>query len=82
MTEAVIRPAEWAAPTQEIPVRQVRKLRGARIPVLPSWTLLAQVGGTAAALWGTWAQFGAPVAGIVGGIAAVVVGALSEAGKI
>ena len=58
------------------------RIRGLRLPALPSWPLLAQVGGGAAALWGVWAQFGGPVAGMVGGIAAVAVGALREAGKI
>lgn len=58
------------------------RVRGLRIPVLPSWPLVAQVVGGIAALSGVWQEWGSPVALMVGGVAAVVVGALREAGKV
>jgi hypothetical protein len=59
-----------------------RRVRGLRLPVLPSGTLLAQLAGGAAVLWGTYMTWGLGRTLIVGGIAAVVLGALKEAGKI
>jgi hypothetical protein len=50
--------------------------------VLPSWALLAQVVGGAATLAGVYLKFGSGITLIVGGVAAVVVGALREAGKV
>ncbi len=74
-------PFNATAPPSSPPAPRPR-VRGLRLPVLPSWPLLAQLAGAGAALWGVWAQFGGPVAGMVGGAAAVAVGALREAGKI
>lgn len=59
-----------------------RKLRGLRFPVIPTGSWLAQVGGGVAALSGVFMQFGGAAALMVGGIAAVVLGALREAGKV
>ncbi len=52
-----------------------------RFPSLPG-TLLVQLGGGVSALAGVYVTFGAGVAMIVGGIAAGILGALREAGKI
>lgn len=62
--------------------RPARRLRGLRMPVLPSGQWMAQMGGGIAALAGVWLQFGVPAALIVGGVASVVLGALREAGKV
>jgi hypothetical protein len=59
-----------------------RRVRGLRMPVLPSGAWLAQVGGALASLGGVYMQFGGAVTLMVGGVAAVVVGALREAGKV
>jgi hypothetical protein len=59
-----------------------RRLRGLRMPVIPTGSWLAQVGGGVAALVGTYLQFGLAVTLIAGGLAAVVLGTLREAGKI
>jgi hypothetical protein len=66
--------------TEEMPVR--RRIHGLRMPALPTWPLLAQLGGGAGALYGIWGQWGLNVMLIVGGSAAVVIGALREAGKV
>lgn len=69
----------WAdAPTA---VQPRVKLRALRFPAV-SATLLAQLGGGGAALTGVWMQWGTPVLLMVGGVAATVLGALREAGKI
>lgn len=67
-------------PTEAVPPR--RKLRGLRMPVLPSWPLLAQAAGAAATLVGVYLKWGSGITLIVGGVAAVLVGALREAGKV
>lgn len=59
-----------------------RRLRGLRLPVLPSGPWLAQVGGGLAALVGVFLVAGLGVTLIVGGVAALVLGALREAGKV
>lgn len=59
-----------------------RRVRGLRFPVLPSGTLLAQLGGGLATLAGVYLAAGIAITLIVGGVAAVVLGALREAGKI
>lgn len=59
-----------------------RRVRGLRMPVLPSGPLAAQVGGAAATLGGVYLAWGVAVTLIVGGVAAVVLGALREAGKV
>lgn len=58
------------------------RVRGLGLPALPSWPLVAQVVGGAGALVGVWQEWGSPVALMVGGVAAVVVGALREAGRV
>jgi len=52
-----------------------------RFPTMPA-TLLVQLGGGVSALAGVYVTFGAGVTMIVGGVAATVLGALREAGKI
>lgn len=59
-----------------------RRIPGLRMPALPSWPLLAQLGGGAAALTGVGLLWGLAVTLIIGGAAAVLLGALREAGKI
>lgn len=56
-------------------------LRAFRFPAV-SATLLAQLGGGGAALTGVYMQWGTAVLLMVGGVAATVLGALREAGKI
>ena len=80
MTTAQVDSDVWRTTTRHEAVRP--RVRGLRMPVLPSWPLVAQVGGAVASLAGVWQEWGSPVALIVGGVAAVVVGALREAGKI
>lgn len=73
--------AEIWADTEEIrPPR--RRVRGMRIPVLPTGSLLAQVLGGAAVLVGCFLQFGGAITLIVGGAAVALLGALKESGKI
>jgi hypothetical protein len=60
----------------------VRRVPGLRLPALPSWPLAAQVLGSAGALAGAWHEWGWGITAIVGGVAAVLVGALREGGKI
>lgn len=71
-------------PTQAIPKVKRARVRGLRMPSVkvPSWPLLAQVGGAFATLGGVYLEWGTGVTMIVGGLAAVVVGALREAGKV
>jgi hypothetical protein len=77
--------ATWDAPTETLtavkPAKRAR-LRGLRVPALPSWPLLAQLAGGASTLGGVYLQFGAGVTMIVGGIAATALGMLRESGKI
>ena len=58
------------------------RVRGLRLPALPSWPLTAQVLGAGGALAGVWHEWGWGVTAIVGGTLAVLVGALREGGKI
>jgi hypothetical protein len=67
---------------RELERKPPRKLRGLRMPVLPTGSWLAQVGGGIATLGGTYLQFGFAVTLITGGVAALVLGALREAGKV
>jgi hypothetical protein len=59
-----------------------RRVRGLQIRTLPSWPLLSQVGGGAAVLGGVFLLFGVAVTLIIGGAAAIALGALREGGKI
>jgi hypothetical protein len=59
-----------------------RRVRGLQVRAVPSWPLLAQLAGGVAALVGVYQEWGSPVALMVGGVAAVLVGALREAGKV
>jgi hypothetical protein len=68
--------------TQPIRQRPRPRIRGARLPALPSWPLVAQVGGGAAGLCGVYLQWGAAITLITGGVVAVLIGMLREAGKI
>jgi hypothetical protein len=74
-------PASWRSPITGRPLAR-RRIRGLRLPALPSWALTSQVGGAAACLLGVYREWGLAVTLIVGGISAVLVGALKEAGKI
>jgi hypothetical protein len=67
--------------TMQLPVVR-RKLKGLRLPVLPSWPLVAQVLGGAGVLGGVYLKLGLAITLIVGGVAAVAVGMLREGGKI
>jgi hypothetical protein len=68
--------------TAELPVVPRRRLRGLRMPVLPSGALLAQVGGSVSALGGAYLAWGLAATLMIGGVAAVLLGALREAGKV
>jgi hypothetical protein len=81
LTENPPTPSDWASAGVAIP-RPRRRLRGLALPVLPSWPLVAQVAGAVVAEVGVWQEWGRPVALIVGGVAAVAVGMLREAGRI
>lgn len=59
-----------------------RRVHGLRFPVIPSWPLLAQVGGSVAVLSGMYMWRGLAATLIVGGLAAVLLGMLREAGRI
>ena len=59
-----------------------RRARGLRLPILPSWPLVSQVGGAAMVLLGTYLRFGIAVTLIVGGVAAVILGVLRESDRI
>lgn len=67
---------------RELERKPPRRLRGLRFPVLPTGAWLAQVGGGLATLGGTYLQFGFAATLITGGVAALVLGALREAGKV
>jgi hypothetical protein len=77
--------ATWDAPTETLaavkPAKRAR-VRGLRMPALPSWPLLAQLVGGASTLGGVYLQFGTGVTMIVGGLAATALGMLRESGKI
>jgi len=60
----------------------VRRVRGLRFPVLPTGSLIAQVLGAVATEVGLYLAAGLAATLIAGGVAAVVVGALKEAGKV
>lgn len=62
--------------------RPPRRVRGLRIPVLPTGSLLAQIVGGAAVLAGCFLAFGGAITLIVGGAAVALLGALKESGKI
>jgi hypothetical protein len=64
------------------PAKPIRRARGLRLPVLPSGPLLAQIGGALATGAGLYLAAGVAVTLIAGGIAAAVLGALREAGKV
>lgn len=73
----------WDQATAPVPQVAARPLaRGLRMPVLPSWPLLAQAGGALSALGGVYLEWGSAVTMIVGGIGAALIGALREAGKV
>lgn len=59
-----------------------RRVRGLRLTSVPSWPLLAQVGGGASVLSGVYLQWGVAVTLIVGGALAAGIGMLREGGKI
>lgn len=69
------------APTAVHPVVR-RRVRGLRISALPSWPLVAQVGGAGTTLAGTYLAWGLAATLILAGVSAVVLGALREGGKI
>lgn len=84
MTTTELHPQDtgWLEEQMRPPDPPRRRLRGLRVPVLPSGAWLAQVGGGAATLLGTYLAFGIAVTLITGGVAAVILGALREAGKV
>jgi hypothetical protein len=72
----------WPSLRVAAPPRQPRaRVEPLRFPTLPA-TLLVQLGGGAATLAGVYMVLGLGVMLIVGGLAAVVLGALREAGRI
>jgi hypothetical protein len=58
------------------------RIRGLSMPAIPSWPLVAQVTGGIAALSGVYMEWGSAITLITGGVAAVVLGALRESGRI
>lgn len=72
------------APTTVHPVvvPRRRRVRGLRITAVPSWPLLAQVGGAGSTVLGTYLAWGLAATLILVGAGAVVLGALREGGKI
>jgi hypothetical protein len=78
----------WPGPERVEPVQRPRprsprrRVRGLRFPVLPTGALMAQVSGAVAALSGVYLLLGIAATLIAGGVAAVVLGALKEAGKV
>jgi hypothetical protein len=58
------------------------RIRGLRVPALPSGPLLAQVLGAVAVEAGVFMQWGMSITLLVGGAAAALLGALREAGKV
>lgn len=82
-TEFVAPPHPMAEPRPDVPATRIRRrARGLRFPALPSWALLAQLGGGAAVLTGVYQMWGAAVTAIVGGLGAILLGMLREAGKV
>lgn len=77
-----IPPDVWANANRGAEPAPGRRLRGLRVPVLPSGPLLAQVGGGVATLAGVWGLAGPWLTLIVGGVAAVALGALRESKRI
>lgn len=68
--------------SHDVNARPRPRVRGLRMPALPSWPLVAQVAGGLSALGGVYLEWGSAVTLIVGGVTSVVIGALREAGKI
>jgi hypothetical protein len=72
----------WPSLRVAAPPRQPRaRVEPLRFPALPA-TLLVQLAGGAATLAGVWLAFGLAAVLIVGGLAATVLGALREAGRV
>lgn len=69
------------APTTAHPVVR-RRVRGLRITAVPSWPLLAQIGGAATTHLGVYLAWGLAATLILAGVSAVALGALREGGKI
>lgn len=69
------------APTQVHPVVR-RRVKGLRVTAVPSWPLLAQVGGAATTGLGVYMAWGIAATLILVGVGAVALGALREGGKI
>lgn len=67
---------------QARPAPARRRLRGLRMPVIPSGTLLTQLGGGLATFTGVYLAAGLAITLIAAGVTAAVLGALREAGKI
>jgi hypothetical protein len=82
MTESPVSRHPLADPDPVAPPVRRRRVRGLRLTAVPSTALTAQVLGGGAALAGVWLTWGASIALIAGGIAAAVLGALREAGKL
>jgi hypothetical protein len=72
----------FGGPVEAVELKPARRLRGARLPALPSGPLLTQVTGGVATLVGVYGWFGPWLTLIVGGVAAVVLGMLKESDKI
>ena len=73
----------WMGTAAEESMRVPRpRVRGLRMPAIPSWPLLTQLAGGVSALAGMYVQFGSGITLITGGVAAVVLGALRESGRI
>lgn len=72
--------------TTELPHVQPRPARrripGLRMPPLPSWPLMAQLGGGAGVLVAVHGWWGWNATIMVASVAAVVIGTLREAGKV
>lgn len=77
---------QMMSPTTELPQVRPRPARrripALRMPALPSAPLMAQVCGGLSTLGGVYAAWGVAATMIVGGVAALVLGALREAGKV
>lgn len=82
MTESPVSRHPFADPDPVALRPPRRRVRGLRLTAVPSTALTAQVLGGGAALAGVWLTWGASIALIAGGIAAAVLGALREAGKL
>lgn len=69
--------------TQQVPVvGRRRRVRGLTVRAVPSMPLVAQIGGGVSTLAGTYMLAGTALTLIIGGVAAVVLGTLREAGVI